>query len=148
MSAINWRGVLFAGLALAAIATPVAAQERERLSLADALRRADVITGLEQAAPNPRIAGPRAQADAARALVGQARLRPNPEVSLEVENIAGSGAFSGLSATEYTLSIGQRLELGDKRGTRVRAAQAGALCGRTVASTPWTRLKVDTESAP
>lgn len=126
MSAINWRGVLFAGLALAAIATPVAAQERERFSLADALRRADVITGLEQAAPNPRIAGPRAQADAARALVGQARLRPNPEVSLEVENIAGSGAFSGLSATEYTLSIGQRLELGDKRGTRVRAAQAGA----------------------
>ena len=126
MSAINWRGVLFAGLALAAIATPVAAQERERLSLADALRRADVITGLEQAAPNPRIAGPRAQADAARALVGQARLRPNPEVSLEVENIAGSGVFSGLSATEYTLSIGQRLELGDKRGTRVSAAQAGA----------------------
>ena len=31
-----------------------------------------------------------------------------------------------MSATEYTLSIGQRLELGDKRGTRVRAAQAGA----------------------
>ncbi len=126
MSAINWRGVLIAGLSLAAIATPVAAQERERLSLDDALRRADVVTGPDQAAPNPRIAGPQAQADAARALVGQARLRPNPEVSLEVENIAGSGAFSGLSATEYTLSIGQRLELGDKRGTRVRAAQAGA----------------------
>ena len=126
MSAINWRGVLFAGLTLAAIATPVAAQERERLSLDDALRRADVIAGPNQAAPNPRIAGPRAQADAARALVGQARLRPNPEVSFEAENIAGSGAFSGLSATEYTFSIGQRLELGNKRGTRVRAAQAGA----------------------
>ena len=34
---------------------------------------------------NPRIVGPRAEAEAAQALVGQARLRPNPEVSLEVE---------------------------------------------------------------
>ena len=70
--------------------------------------------------------GPRAEADAARSLVGQARLRPNPEVSLEVENIAGSGAFSGLRATEYTLAVGQRLELGNKRGARVEAARAQA----------------------
>tara|TARA_B100001146_G_C16126911_1_gene410591 strand:- start:54 stop:1145 length:1092 start_codon:yes stop_codon:yes gene_type:complete len=70
--------------------------------------------------------GPRAEADAARSLVGQARLRPNPEVSFEVENIAGSGAFSGLRATEYTLAVGQRLELGNKRGARVEAARAQA----------------------
>ena len=64
MSAIHWRGVLLGGLFLAAQATTVAAQERERLSLDDALRRADVVTGPDQAAPNPRIAGPQAQADA------------------------------------------------------------------------------------
>ena len=69
---------------------------------------------------------PRAEADAARALVDQARLRPNPEIVFEAENIAGSGAFSGLQATEYTLSLSQRLELGGKRGARVRAAQAEA----------------------
>ena len=63
--------------------------------------------------------GPRAEADAARSLVGQARLRPNPDF-VRVENIAGSGAFSGLRATEYTLAVGQRLELGNKRGTRVK----------------------------
>ncbi|MBU1252907.1 MAG: TolC family protein, partial [Alphaproteobacteria bacterium] len=42
------------------------------------------------------------------------------------ENIAGSGAFSGLSATEYTLAVGQRIELGGKRGARVAAAEAQA----------------------
>lgn len=118
------------GLLLAANATSVAAQEREILSLEDALARAGAI---EIASPpiqgpdlNPWLAGPQADTQAAEALVGQARLRPNPEVSFEAENIAGTGAFSGLRATEYTLAIGQRLELGGKRGARVRAAQAEA----------------------
>ena len=126
MSAGRWRGALIAGLSFAAIATPVAAQERELLTLEEALNRTGVSGGSVEVAPNPRIAGPRADTEAAQALVGQARLRPNPEVSLEVENIAGSGAFSGLSATEYTLAVGQRLELGGKRGARMQAAEAQA----------------------
>ena len=126
MPAIKWRGVLIAGLTLAAVATPVAAQERELLTLDEALGRTGVVAEPANTELNPRIVGPRAEAEAAQALVGQARLRPNPEISLEVENIAGSGAFSGLSATEYTLAVGQRLELGGKRGTRVEAARAQA----------------------
>ncbi|WP_234027589.1 TolC family protein [Aurantiacibacter arachoides] len=107
---------------------PVAAQERERelLSLEEALSRSGLSEGAAETQSNPRIIGPRADTEAAQALVGQARLRPNPEVSLEVENIAGSGAFSGLSAAEYTLSVGQRLELGGKRNARVQAAEAEA----------------------
>ena len=112
MPAIKWRGALIAGLTLAAIVTPVAAQERELLTLDEALGRTGVVAEPANTELNPRIVGPRAEAEAAQALVGQARLRPSPEISLEVENIAGSGAFSGLSATEYTLAVGQRLELG------------------------------------
>ena len=104
MSAISWRDALTAGLSLVAIATPVAAQEQELLTLEDALSRTGVVGETADPELNPRIVGPRAEAEAAQALVGQARLRPNPELSFEVENIAGSGAFSGLSATEYTLS--------------------------------------------
>lgn len=134
MSAIRWRGALIAGLALAAIAAPADAQERELLTLEEALNRTgvtgesaeSVIGESAESEANPRIVGPRADADAARSQVSQARLRPNPKVSLEVENIAGSGAFSGLSATEYTLAIGQRIELGGKRGARVNAAEAQA----------------------
>ncbi|GGD45615.1 TolC family protein [Erythrobacter arachoides] len=128
MSAKRWRGALISGLSFAAYAMPVAAQERERelLSLEEALSRSGLSEGAAETQSNPRIIGPRADTEAAQALVGQARLRPNPEVSLEVENIAGSGAFSGLSAAEYTLSVGQRLELGGKRNARVQAAEAEA----------------------
>ena len=126
MSAIHWRGVLLGGLFLAAQATTVAAQERELLTLDAALARAGIVDSADEPPDNPRLIGPRAEADAARALVDQARLRPNPEIAFEAENIAGSGAFSGLQATEYTLSLSQRLELGGKRGARVRAAQAEA----------------------
>ena len=110
----------------ATLALSAPAYGQTTLTLDEALRLAEVDQPNEitQDTRNPRLIGPRADADAARSLVGQARLRPNPDVSFEAENIAGSGAFSGLRATEYTLAIGQRLELGGKRGARVDAAQA------------------------
>ena len=43
MPAIKWRGALIAGLTLAAIVTPVAAQERELLTLDEALGRTGVV---------------------------------------------------------------------------------------------------------
>lgn len=127
MHAKIWRGALFTGLGLALFAGPVGAQDTDVLSLDDALERSGVAETGSTSPVNPRLVGPAEDAAAARALVDQARLRPNPELSFEAENIAGSGAFAGLSATEYTLSVGQRLELGGKRGARVRSAQAEAL---------------------
>ena len=57
----------------------------------------------------------------ARAL--QAGLLPNPELSVEVENIAGSGAFGGADQAETTLALGQLIELGGKRAKRRRVAE-------------------------
>src|SRR5690606_808991 len=68
--------------------------------------------------------GPRADVEEAEALVTQAALRPNPDISIEVENIAGTGVFSGLRASEYTVSAGLPPELGGKRGARIDAARA------------------------
>ncbi len=48
----------------------------------------------------------------------QAGLRPNPELSVEVENVGGSGEFSGTDAAETTARVSQLLELGDKRERR------------------------------
>ena len=120
------RSALVAGSAFVMLVQPAIAQEAPIVSLEEALDLAGVADDVTSSATNPRIVGPRAESEAAQALVGQARLRPNPEVSLEVENIAGSGAFSGLSATEYTLAVGQQIELGGKRGARVEAAEAQA----------------------
>lgn len=48
----------------------------------------------------------------------QAGLRPNPELSVEVENFAGSGDFSGTDSAEFTVRVSQLVELGNKRAHR------------------------------
>lgn len=60
---------------------------------------------------------------AAEARALQAGLRPNPELSLEVENVAGDGAFSGADAAEVTLALSQVIELGGKRRHRRAVAR-------------------------
>jgi len=60
------------------------------------------------------------RATEARAL--QASLYPNSEVGIELENFAGSGAFSGAGEMETTVLLGQSILLGGKRGKAIRAA--------------------------
>ncbi|CAN5525688.1 TolC family protein [soil metagenome] len=55
----------------------------------------------------------------------QAELRPNPELDLQSEDIAGSGEFSNARRSENTLQLGQLIELGGKRRARVREASFG-----------------------
>jgi cobalt-zinc-cadmium efflux system outer membrane protein len=112
-------------LGLASLAWPAAAQTDSALTLSQALERATGFSGAEgTATANPRMVGPQEEALAAAALVDQARLRPNPEISLEVENVAGTGDYTGIRVAEYTLSAGLPIELGGKRRARINAAQA------------------------
>src|SRR5437660_1513548 len=52
----------------------------------------------------------------------QAGLRPNPELGLDIENVAGTGAFQGGRSAETTLRLSQVIELGGKRARRLRVA--------------------------
>ncbi|WP_114227219.1 MULTISPECIES: TolC family protein [Sphingomonas] len=61
---------------------------------------------------------------AARAGRGLASLRPNPEISLESENIGGTGEYRGVRGAETTARIALPLELGGKRSARVALADA------------------------
>lgn len=54
----------------------------------------------------------------------QASLRPNPMVSVELENFGGSGNSQGFDNAEATLSFSQLIELGGKRETRIDYATA------------------------
>lgn len=54
----------------------------------------------------------------------QAKLRPAPEVSVELENFFGTGEASGLSGAEATFALSQVIELGDKRAARIDAVLA------------------------
>jgi cobalt-zinc-cadmium efflux system outer membrane protein len=66
-----------------------------------------------------------AAAAEARALEGaerQASLRPNPEVTLTVEDVGGTGAFQNTHEAQTTLSVFQPIELGGDRRARTAVA--------------------------
>lgn len=71
---------------------------------------------------NPALAAFSYEIRAAESRALQAGLYPNPELGVELENFAGSGAFSGTDELESTLSLGQTILLGGKRGKAARAA--------------------------
>ncbi|MBI5506187.1 MAG: TolC family protein [Deltaproteobacteria bacterium] len=52
----------------------------------------------------------------------QAGLRPNPVVTLEPQDLTGSGGYSGGGRSEITLQLGQLIELGGKRSARMKTA--------------------------
>jgi len=71
---------------------------------------------------NPELAAFSWEARAREAQALQARLLPNPELDVEVENFGGTGVFGGLDEAETTVQLGQLVELGGKRSKRKRAA--------------------------
>jgi cobalt-zinc-cadmium efflux system outer membrane protein len=73
-------------------------------------------------ARNPDLATSAYELKAAEARIEQARVRPNPELSVDLENFAGSGVARGTDALETTLSLSQVIELGGKRGLRTDVA--------------------------
>jgi len=60
------------------------------------------------------------RADEARVL--QARLRINPFLDLQIQDVLGTGAFSGGQQAETTLQLSQVIELGGKRAARTDVA--------------------------
>jgi len=69
---------------------------------------------------HPQLAGYRQEFQAAEGRLLQASLLPNPELSVDVENVWGD--FPGTSRAETTYGISQLLELG-KRSPRIRKAE-------------------------
>jgi cobalt-zinc-cadmium efflux system outer membrane protein len=62
--------------------------------------------------------------EAARAGRTVAGLRPNPVAQGQIENVVGSGPYSGLRSAETTAGVAIPIELGGKRGARVAVAEA------------------------
>lgn len=90
-------------------ATPLTLREAVRLTLE---RNPDLQTfALELRAQNAR--------------VNRAGLRPAPQLALELEDFAGSGAYKRADSAQTTLALSQILEFGGKRGRRSATARAG-----------------------
>lgn len=91
------------------------AQEAVPLTLDDAIARA------VDADPGVRAAG--AGVDAARGGLRQARVRPNPELSTQVESFNGPGDLRGFDGAETTFALSQEVELGGRRRARINVAE-------------------------
>lgn len=85
---------------------------------------------LRASAAAPPLAASAAELDAAEARLRQARVWRNPELSFEIENLAGSGPYRDLQAAESTVAVGQTLELGGKRQARIAVAGQGVASAR------------------
>lgn len=75
---------------------------------------------------NPDLKGFAFSLRAQEARTDAAGLKPQPEVSAELENVFGSGSASWLSSAELTFAISQVVELGNKRNLRVDVARSGS----------------------
>lgn len=104
-------------LMTAAVAQPLPSLgSTPELTLAEAIALA-----LER---NPDLRATRYELTAAQGRITQAGLRPNPSLDIEAENFAGTGDVNGVGALETTLSVGQVIELGDKRNLRIAVAES------------------------
>jgi len=103
-----------AGMAQAQTAPPVEAGSSLTLERALALAGA--------ASPSLDVAA--ADLRAAEAGRQVAALRPNPSLTVDAENVAGSGPYRGVDSLETTTSLALPIELGGKRAARIAVADA------------------------
>lgn len=108
--------VILGGIATALTSPALAqAQQTETLTLNDALERAiNSDPGLRAAA---------AGVEAAQGSVRQAKARPNPTLSADVENFSGKGDLRGFQGAESTYGVSQELEFGGRRSARIQLAK-------------------------
>jgi cobalt-zinc-cadmium efflux system outer membrane protein len=100
---------------LLGVSLPALSADSATFTLSEALARA--------IADSPALAGYPYELRAAEARALQAGLRPNPELELEIENLAGTGDQAGLDGAEATLALSQVIEMGNKRQYRERVAR-------------------------
>ncbi|AZI36103.1 putative heavy metal efflux system protein [Caenibius tardaugens NBRC 16725] len=105
-----------ATIAQAQSAPPPVVEVGATLSLDQALSMAG--------ASAPSLDAAEADINAAAAARTVAGLRPNPSISVEAENVAGSGPYRGTQSLETTTSFALPIELGGKRSARIGVADA------------------------
>jgi outer membrane protein, heavy metal efflux system len=72
-------------------------------------------------AKNPVLAAFSWEVRAREAQMLQTGLLPNPEFSVLMEDVGGSGGFRGVQQTQTTITLSQLIELGGKRAARMQA---------------------------
>ena len=127
------------------VSVPTLAQEvvvPEKLTLAEALRLA--------AQRNPRVLASQNAVDIARSGVLDAKLRPNPALSVESEGFPlspqdRSGAF--INNQELSFRLDQELERSGRRGLRIESAETAVLAAESQRADRVRQLELDVRRA-
>lgn len=115
-----------AAFSLLAIAASNLARSADAIDSNSALSLADAQAAALRG--RPELVAAQAEGRALEGAERQAALRPNPDLVLNVEDVAGTGAFENTSEAQTTLSLYQPIELGgDRRARTAVAAQHRAL---------------------
>ncbi|MBB3911850.1 TolC family protein [Sphingomonas desiccabilis] len=132
--------IIAASLAASVCASSAQAQTSPPATAQDGLTLEQALDLAGANAPGIRAAdaGVRA-AEAQRRVAGQ---RPNPSVNVEVENVVGTGAYSGIRGAETTVGMSLPLELGGKRSARIAVADTQTARARLAAVTARADLRL------
>lgn len=109
-------GIAYFMLVHSTSAISATAEPEGALTLAGAVQ-----TALQR---NPELAVSEYTLKSSEARITQAGVRPNPTLSVELEDFLGTGEASGMKSLQTTLSLSQVIELGDKRQLRRNAASS------------------------
>lgn len=116
MFSIRWIALVIGALLLLLSSVEMRANSQRPITLAQVLARI--------AAANPRLVAADHDVGIASGRRRQSTAIPNPEISLTVENVAGSGIYRDTRSAETTLQLGQLIEFPGKRDARIAAASA------------------------
>lgn len=72
---------------------------------------------------NPALKAYSSEIRAQDGLVEQSKLKPNPQLNVEAENLLGSGEYRFFKGAETTVSFSQLIETADKRAKKIHTAQ-------------------------
>ncbi len=134
---ITYISIICAAVALGCIGEPsqVMAKESNKTKAPayeepaqNEIRLSDAIDKALQA--SPRLQSAQAGLGAAKGTEQQAGYLPNPEISVEAENIAGQNQYEGFDSAEVTYGVSQQIEIGGKRSARKNiASKSSTLAG-------------------
>lgn len=137
--------VLSMTIASAAQSAAAAAGSECRATATDAPR--DLTAVFARLARAPRALAVSAEQQALDHLEGQAARRPNPELGVELEDFTGSGIYSAFGQSQATVTVSQRIELGDLRERRTDVAHREAAEGGRRGEQDLLRAKVAAKGA-
>lgn len=78
----------------------------------------------EAAARSPTVVAAEREVAAAQARLLQAGYRNNPELSVQLEDFAGTGQLKGMRRTQTTVAVNQRLDISGRRPARIEVGRA------------------------